>query len=596
MGLPTHLEDHDILPGLREIQSWENGFSATGFQRELCMSLLSRGLDKIDDPEICAEMVRLWTTNTKNFREFFRTGDRDDSGFTAINEVSRRKWIAAIIYSSDSDPNDQIDSLLWDTYRLINPQDFGWVLETFRGAEKHTAPTWAKVVEHLLWDEKIRVSWWDEFIDTYQHSDILQAQMSWFEEIEIDTPNRRSAKARWLWRERRHERLLKRFQKRKNRPDPKTKIENAISKISNGESWAFKNLCWSLALNEEGYCDGHLRHNISDYPGWTTITVDQREFIREAARQFLLERSDGWKELGARTDYSDPGVVAIWMLFDEIETDTSLRDAVADKWIDAIVGVDDSSSEHSKILFGLAYRINPSKTIDSWIREIRRDSESFGHLFAIRRAGSSFDHILAQELFNLLKILKDPESVKSAIYELEEFDRVLAGELAVYLLQRETRRSKPYGEMATALIIAGLGTGAHQVWPLTFPILKSHPSLAKRALLSVAKDVDSLGDHICREFTADELADFYILLCQLFPLSQDPADISGYVSPRQSLTHLRSGILETLSNLNTQEACAELKRLSSTFPDQESWLQRRYQQTLSRLRRNEWTPIPISDL
>jgi hypothetical protein len=340
--LPKHLEDRDILPGLRIIRTWEGGFSSTSFRRKLCMAFLSRGLENIDDSEICEELVKLWTTKARNFREFFRTGDRGDADFVMIGDEPRRKWIAAIINSVGDGSNDRIDLLSWDTYRLLKPEDFCWLLGNLFGAEEESAPAWAKAVRRMILDEQIRIAWWDEFIVGYRRSPALQAEMPWFGEASVDTPARRSEKARWLWHERRWRLRSKRSRnKRKNR-DPKAEIDAAIAKISAGESGAFIHLCWALALNEEGQRYGHLDHNITGYPGWSIITEEQMQFVRGSARRFLLERSDGWEERGTRTNYSDPGVVAIWMLRDEIEVGETLRSAVASKWMEAILGIWDS--------------------------------------------------------------------------------------------------------------------------------------------------------------------------------------------------------------------------------------------------------------
>ena len=123
------------------------------------MALLSRGLDKIDDPEICAEMVKLWTTKVRDFREFFRTGDRNDSDFVMMKSEPRRKWIAAIVTSSASVQDDRIDSLSWDTYRLIKPEDFRLLVENLHDAPEDVAPAWAKTVHRMIRDERIRMTW-----------------------------------------------------------------------------------------------------------------------------------------------------------------------------------------------------------------------------------------------------------------------------------------------------------------------------------------------------------------------------------------------------------------------------------------------------
>ena len=594
-ALPLHIKDSDILPGLRELQVWDGSFSSVSFRRDLSMALLSRGLEKIDDPAICSELMALWTMKSRSFHEFFRNGDRDDSDFLTINDETRHKWITAIIDSTTSDPQDRIDSLLWNNYRLIKPDDFGWLLETMSATATDTAHIWAKVVGRLIWDEKIRVVWWDKFINVYHKSPTLRNEMAWFEKTAIDTPARRSEKAKWLWNERRRDKLIKRRESKNNR-DSKTEIECALSEIATGKAWAFMNLCWALTLDERGAYGSHLHHDITNYLGWETLSKEQKEFVSNAARRFLLELSDGWEEFGGKTNYSDPGIVAIWMLREEIESDTALRDTVASKWIETIIRREDSSSGHSKLLFALAYRINPPKAVKGWIREIRRDSERFGHPFAIRRADSCFDETLAKEIISLIKILKDPKSIQMAIYELKKLDDVLTGEVVTYLLQREIQRPKPHWKMVESLIIAGHDSRSRHAWMLAFPVLKSRPRLAKRALLSMAKNVDSQDSSICGKLTADEISDFYILLCRIFPPSEDPDEITGNINPRRHLVHFRSNVLETLSSMNTMPACVELHRLIQALPDQAIWLSYRYQKTLSNVRRNEWSPFPIRDL
>jgi hypothetical protein len=594
--LPKHLDDRDILPGLRAIQDWEGGFSDTSYRRKLCVALLSRGLDQIYDPAVCTELVKLWTTKSRKYHAFFRKGDRNDSDFEMMKDEPRRKWIAAIVNASTSEPDARIDFLSWDTYRLIKPEDFGWILESLLRAEQKAAPTWASAVQRLLWNEEIRIAWWDEFIAAYRLSPALQAQMAWFEETSVDTPARRKTKANWLWHERRYERAMKRRRNNRKLPDPEFEFDFATAQISGGESWAFINLCWALSLNDEEQHNGDLKHDVTSYPGWKNITAEQKEFFHEAARRFLLERSDGWAEFGAQTNYFEPGIVAIWLLRDEIESDEELRGAVAGKWIEAILGMRDSSSDHAKDLFAFAYRLNPSQTINGWIREIWRDSEQHGHPFALRRAEKCFNDTLAREITELIKTLKHPKSVRMAIYELKDLNKRLAGELAAYLLQREIRTRRPNERMVEALIIAGLGTGSRQVWRLAFPVLSSQPELAKRVMLSVAKDADSRNKDLCEELTEDEVADFHLLLCRLFPYSEDPEEESGFVSPRRSVTHFRSAVLGTLSGRSTLAAVAQLSRLAKAFPDQATWLLYRSQQTLSAVRRNEWQPFPLPDL
>jgi hypothetical protein len=200
------------------------------------------------------------------------------------------------------------------------------------------------------------------------------------------------------------------------------------------------------------------------------------------------------------------------------------------------------------------------------------------------------------ELIELIKTLKDPQSVRMAIYELRDIDKRLAEELADYLLQSEIRSRRPKEAMMVALMIAGLGTGSRHLWRQAFPFLSSRPTLGKRVMLSVANDADSRNKNLCEELTEDEIGDFYLLLCRWFPQSEDPKEESGFVTHRMAVSEFRSGVLSALGGRSTLAACAELRRLATALPDQATWLLYRAQQTLSAVRRNEWEPFPLADL
>lgn len=594
--LHQHLTDNDILVGLRIIGKWDGGFAQGSFTRNFCMSLLSRALAKIDDPEVCDALVELWITKAKNFQDFFRAGDSEDSDFVFMNEDSRRKWIAAIIHKCTSISNDEMGSLWLDVRGLIKHEDFIWLLENLLRVAETAAPLWAKLIQRLFRYEEVRTSYWDEFIQAYRRSPTLRSEMSWFENTALGTPDRRKTKAEWLLYERRYAMQMLRRSQREKRHDPKIEIERTLAQIESGESWEFINLCWALSLNEQGQRLNHLRHDITAYPGWLTISVEQKDLVRLAAVTFLLERSDGWKELSARTNYFDPGVVAIWLLRNKIIATESLRMAVATKWVEAIIQCSDPGSDHAKELFTLAYRINPELTIDGWIRQIRRDSEQHGHPFAIRRAEACFDETLSKELIELLKNLKDPKSVRMTIYELTELNKGLASEIATYLLERELRPKRIDEKLVGSLIIAGIGADSRGIWRLAYMVLQSRPQLAKRIMLSIAEDADIRGSNVSNDFREDEICDFYLLLYRLFPHSEEPEDAAGLVTPRRSIVALRNMLLNALCVRNTLAACYQLNRLAEFFPTKATWLLYRSLQTLSAVRRNNWQPFTLPDI
>ena len=67
-----------------------------------------------------------------------------------------------------------------------------------------------------------------------------------------------------------------------------------------------------------------LDHDLTEFPGWKAADETRRNEIRTAARSFLLNYSDGYAQIGARTNYFEPGYIAVWLLRDEVRRDGTL--------------------------------------------------------------------------------------------------------------------------------------------------------------------------------------------------------------------------------------------------------------------------------
>ena len=197
---------------------------------------------------------------------------------------------------------------------------------------------------------------------------------------------------------------------------------------------------------------------------------------------------------------------------------------------------------------------------------------------------------------NSSRSLRIPSQFEWQSMSCGSLNKCLAGGLAAYLLRRALWGRRFDERMVEALIIAGLGTGARQIWISAIPIFLSRPRIAERVLLSAADDADSRNKNFCEELTEEEIGDLYLLLCRLFPHSEDPEERSGFVTARRALVYFRNGVLEALSGRSTLAACTQLRRLAAALPAQDAWLLYRSQQTLSAVRRNEWQPSTMPEI
>ena len=207
-------------------------------------------------------------------------------------------------------------------------------------------------------------------------------------------------------------------------PDIPDLIDKELAKIKSGDSWRWQNLASFLCLEEgQTYYPACPHHDVTECPGWQKSDEKQREAIRNAARNFLLQHSDGYEQLRSRTNYADPGYAAIYLLRDEIEKHRSLRQSVGEKWIDAIVGRFHNAEDHHQRLVALSYELNPDKAVDGLLREAEESHKRHGHIFAWRAFAQCWEGRLSAMLgVFVLSHVTNRETIISSLCFLLEVD------------------------------------------------------------------------------------------------------------------------------------------------------------------------------
>jgi hypothetical protein len=139
-----------------------------------------------------------------------------------------------------------------------------------------------------------------------------------------------------------------------------------------------------------------------------------------------------------------------------------------------------------------------------------------------------------------------------------------------------------------------LGRSPATVWPILWPKLTSDDELARSFLLLIARGAFGPTSFYAA-LSAEAIADLYLLAERLFPPASDPPRPSGFVSPRQMVTHLRNGMPEYLVNLASEDAIRALKRLAAGPPARPNMFF-----SLSRaeinMRMKTWSPLALRDI
>jgi len=416
---PTRITVEDLTPLVNWLEDIEHCFDILSPFSGLASRAVTLALENLHRSDIRQATVRLWRAKRRKY-EHLSTGRRDDQLQASLDNDLIRRDLASAVIDDPGTTEEDVAHLLFDSLSLLQARDLRWVLEKLPAVNANQLPVWTRVVCYLARPENI-VSYWDLLLQRIQEIPNLQAAFSWLRAWDIDAPESRQAKAQYL----RDIRRRKRWNRRAKAPDPTALIAADLKEVAKGNYWQWVNLSAHLSLKPgDTHYDAHLRHDLTQEAGWQAADEQTRVEIRNAARQFLLHCKDGYHELGVRTNYCDPGYLAIWLLREEIASDKALEEAVSHNWIGAIVGYFNNAEDHYQEMVALAYKLNPDGTIEALRREAEESFHRSGYVFAWRGFARCWDNRLTAVLTEfVLSHVTKTEVFTSSLTFLFEVDR-----------------------------------------------------------------------------------------------------------------------------------------------------------------------------
>jgi len=583
---PNRLTDEDVRPVLALLSEWQGCFDSHNSRKEFAEKVFCMALARLDDPAISAKIVQVWLTKSRNHHPFSR--GKDSKIRDALEDDGIRRAYARVILNDGQTTKDDLHRLLSsmpDDWGILRKEDLPWLLEVIGVVNADRLPLWISAIHTAMW-------WWDS-VSCWDLFIARRAEIPQLAEIfplfsEINSPESRTAKARHL----RHERRMRRLNDRRKTKPPlnaKRRISNDLRRFRDGKTDAWYRLFYDLSLKPGAVRYEHLRSEIVETPGWTAASDKEREDFQEVAHAFLLNHEDGYAKFGGLSNYANPGVHAVEFLKDKVSSDLGLQAAVSANWIRAMTGWLLDDSDRANELFALAYKINPEAAIEGMLFEAVKDRERHGHVFAFRRGKTCWDNRLSEAALDFMEGCISPQSVGSGIGELADLDVPAAEESVCRSLQRFQGEASAR-ECLVETIASAIKHQLFGSWERISPALSQDDDLARAVFLNSAHDMERAPYAALSE---EQIADLYLLMARLFPSKEDTASPSGTVSPRQSVTYARSGLLNALAARANQPACDQFLRLAADRPEDATWLRWRYRSTLTAKRRGEWVPLPV---
>lgn len=207
--------------------------------------------------------------------------------------------------------------------------------------------------------------------------------------------------------------------------------------------------------------------------------------------------------------------------------------------------------------------------------------------FAENEAGYLWDDSVAVAYLSLARAAKE-EPLAELVATLAKHNLDLLRPLLLEWLD-DTSDLERHQLAARQLFDADL----ERSWPAVKPVLNADISLAQK-VLGNALTIRGFErfDHV----PAPVLADIYVWLRLTFPPEEDPQfDDAHMVGPREQIGHWRDTLLTRLRDQGTSEAVEAIRAIEAALPS-DRWLGRTLATAEAALRRNQWSPTPLSQL
>ncbi|MEW6306596.1 MAG: hypothetical protein AB1705_24285 [Verrucomicrobiota bacterium] len=586
--LPQHLTEPDLPLVLGRMIRWTHCFDTLSWFGGIAEAAFELALKNLSKHRIRRLAVRVWTVKQQRHHPL---PNSEKSAIIKLFESDanlRREFVAAIVNDSAT-PSDDFYTVNGFRVSIFLLSDLEWALNQIAQCPPDRRAAWATLIDRVRRSDA-PAQCWNLFLQRIEEIPELKAKFEWLRAWDLAEPMARNAKARWL----RERRTTERLDRPREKLDVEALTKAALADVAAGKTFRWVHLCDLLSLEKnQTYVYRPLKHDLAEFPGWKSADESRRNEIRAAARAFLLNHSDGFAEIGAQTDYFDPGYIAIWLLRDEVQTDSALKAAVSTKWIEALLGQFNDGSDHYQETAALAYELNPDTTLQAFVREAKDDDQKHGRIHCHWGFKKAWDSRFTAAALGLVRegTLK-AESIEALLTFLGPIAPAEAAACARELLSPEAVADQSLHDRTVAVLISCIGAMSAAAWDFAWPIIEADAALAEKVLLRASDRLDHDRKIFLPTLTERQLADLYLKLNSLFSPETDPPRRKGVsgVTLRQSVAWFRNDVISALESRGTEASCDELLRLAKILPKESVWLRWRLYNARMSKRRFGWSP------
>ncbi len=573
---------------------WPGCFDGLSPYRAFVAAAHDLGLARIQEPAIRRLLARVWwKARQAHHHDEFKGDDRDSptlQGRLHQDAVLRLAFIADLAALAPVQASDR----WWQLNELFRAEDFPEFLRLAQIAPAGPRKVYAQLAART-YDVQTHASLLGDLLASVAKEPLLSAAFSWLRTWPLDAPETITTRDNYRESLQWHAKAEDARKKRRSRPNPVKAWERDMAYLPQGNAKHWLTIAHNLFVHREGEkpADDENRFDLRTSPGWKHHDEAARAAISAAARRFLIEEpGNPHHPIGGNSEYDTLAYRALYLLRTEIKPDASLADPVRRRWLPIIFDEFSNGDAHHLEMMAIAYGLDASAMRqlleERMLRDAARDQ---GLCLELREFALCWDQPLADFVIQLIVAKIDrPETIRCLMDHLAEHDGPSA--LKLWRQLQLTRSQKE--DRLVAAHAAIFGWRLFEYWPDLFPPLTADHAYAEKVFRRIET-------HDRRNFLkrgqprpADQFAELFFLLYQLFPpVSDPPVPIGKSYSPtwRMEIGRLRDEMLQALVVLGTEDAATELARLADkVVPADRLSVRWRWREALVAARRSAWQP------
>ena len=615
-ALPESLEPKDFSAALVWATAFVRGTNHMGDlqRRRLADKVLRLAWEHIPDPNIRPLVLAYVRAAVQQHHELFVGIDRQTNDEFRQHVAEDTDGRRLLLREALAAPVGTVFAYSLASSGLLLPRDIDWLLSLGPGGTAEASD----VDENALCEfVRLCLDLTDEaqfaaFYDAAERWPLLRSKYSlWLDGVPLDSPQATEMREY-------HRLTTERPRRERPRvdPPPAQRVRECLDRFESGQADAWWQMNGELTLTPESTHYGDvLEYQITRLHGWAEADDTTRTRILQSASQFLerahprIDQTIGTSQV----NFSDLAAYRALVLLRELSPEVyrNLDAGLWRKWAAVAVAVPQATgTEASKLHDAItadAVAAAPAEIAATVLALVRSEKqrqaqaeqpqpEGIPSFFFLRQLNPEQEN--AQLAATLLDELTDDQNTPQQFGALLDFllraKVVAARDGALQLLEAwpgaHERRVLILSAAATLLEADGVAG-----WPQIWRVINEDAEFGRDLFLRVAHHhrVDAA---LFATLPEAELGALYVWLEQTFPHDSDPAhEGAHWMGPRDSVIHLRDGVLNVLAHRGTPEAVAALRIVMARLPGMR-WLAFQLLEADQLMRQNTWTPLTPAEV